>query len=140
VSGTPVTRLICHCTICHALYKQPFADVTVWWAGAIVLPEHQQIQFKRHRAPPALQRGTCAACGAPVVGSLRLASFVKLAFVPRRILLTRLRYPPPARTFFITADLRKLLTGFQKISGYWPSQLVVTRLVVRSVWGRVSDV
>lgn len=140
VSGTPVTRLICHCTRCQALYRQPFADVTVWWAGAIVLPEYQQIQFKRYRAAPALQRGACAACGAPVVGFLRLAPFVKLAFVPSANFANPAALPSPRTHIFYHRRLADAADGLLKISGYWPSQLAVTKLFARSLWGSVRDV
>ena len=45
VSGEPLARLYCHCRICQALYKQPRADVTVWWGQSVELPEGQRLQF-----------------------------------------------------------------------------------------------
>jgi hypothetical protein len=139
VSGTPVTRLICHCTICQALYKQPFADVTVWWAGAVALPEHHPIQFKRYRAPPALQRGTCGSCGAPVVGFLRLAPFLKLAFVPSANFANPAALPEPKVHIFYHHRLADVADNLPKISGYWPSEIAVTKLVVRSLWGGAGN-
>jgi len=82
VSGRPLTRLYCHCEICNALYRQPRADVTIWWGTSVEFPDNQRIQFKHYRLPPAINRGTCPSCGMPVVGFLRIAPFVQLAFVP----------------------------------------------------------
>jgi hypothetical protein len=125
--------------ICQALYRQPFADVTVWWGGAVALPEDNPVQFKQYRAPPALQRGTCASCGAPVAGFLSLAPFLKLAFVPSANLPDPAALPKPQAHIFYHRRLADAADGLPKISGYWPSQLAVTRLVVGTLWGGVGD-
>jgi hypothetical protein len=130
VIGTPVTRLYCHCTICQSVYRQPYADVTVWWAGGIRLPEAQRIEFKRYRLPPALQRGTCASCGRPVVGFLRLAPFIRLAFVPSVNVTDRSGLPAPRGHIFYHRRVSDAGDDLPKLSGYWPSELAVTRWVL----------
>ncbi len=139
VNGTPAFRLFCHCQICQAIYKQPYADVTAFWAGAISLPEGHPIQFRTYRPPPALRRGICPSCSAPVVGFLRLAPFVQLAFVPSRNVPDQAALPMPGAHIFYhrrIADANDLLP---KISGYWRSELAVTRMVFASTFRGAPD-
>ncbi len=85
VNGDPIGRFFCHCTICQKVYRKPYADVTYFWAEAIALAANQPIEFRRYRPPPASRRGTCAKCGNPVIGFLRLAPGLTLLSSPRRI-------------------------------------------------------
>ena len=139
VNGIPMTRLLCHCTICQSVYKRPFADVTAWWAGAITLPKSHSVQFKAYRAPPALRRGTCGTCGAPVVGFLRLAPFLQLAFVPSANFADQAALPNPAAHIFYHRRVTDASDNLPKVSGYWPSELTVTKLVVGSMFRSASD-
>jgi len=130
VSGRPLARLYCHCEICQALYRQPCADVTIWFGHSVELAENQRVEFKRYRLPPAINRGTCPFCGLPVVGFLRLAPFVQLAFVPamnfpRGTVLAR-----PSAHIFYHRRVKDARDRLPKISGYWPSELYATRLVL----------
>jgi len=134
-SGRPLARLYCHCQICQALYRQPRADVTIWWGQSVELPEDQRIQFKRYRLPPAISRGTCPSCGLPVVGFLRLAPFVRLAFVPAMNFPRRTGLPRPSAHIFYHRRVRDAADRLPKISGYWPSELFVTKLILASMLG-----
>jgi hypothetical protein len=132
VSGVPVWRFLCHCNICQSVYKQAFADVTAFWAGAVLLPEDNSVRFRRHRPPPALRRGTCPSCNAPVVGYLRLAPFVQLAFVPSGNFADATALPPPGAHIFYHRRVGDIPDSLPKISGYWRSELAVTRAVMGS--------
>jgi hypothetical protein len=135
VGGKPIARLYCHCRICQALYRQPRADVTIWWRQSVALPEDQPIQFKRYRLPPAISRGTCPSCGLPVVGFLRLAPFVQLAFVPAMNFPRRAGLPRPSAHIFYHRRVKDAADRLPKISGYWPSELFVTKLIVANMLG-----
>lgn len=130
VNGTPALRVFCHCQICQSVYRQPYADVTVFWAGAIALPEDHSIHFRRYRSPPALRRGTCAACGEPAVGFLRLAPLVQLAFVPSTNFPAPAALPAPGAHIFYHRRVADAADSVPKFSGYWPSELAVTRMVL----------
>jgi hypothetical protein len=139
VNGTPVLRLLCHCQICQAIYKQPYADVTAFWGGAVSLSEDHSIQFRRYRVPPALRRGTCQSCGAPVVGFLRLAPFVQLAFVPSRNVPVSAALPMPSAHIFYHRRIADEHDSLPKISGYWRSELAVTKLILASSFRGADD-
>ena len=128
IAGRPLGRFFCHCTICQAVYQQTYADVTVFWGSAVQLPEPCNLQFRRYRLPPALRRGPV--CHAPVLGFLRLAPFMQLAFVPTRNLLQRAALPDPAMHIFYHRHVAEVSDGLPKIAGYWQSELAVTRLVM----------
>lgn len=126
-----LTRFICHCQICQSLYKAPYADVTAFWAGSIKITNGGDLQYRRYRAPPALQRGICLKCGAPVLGYLRLAPLVRLAFVPTKNIRIALALPEPVAHIFYHRRQAEANDTLPKISGYWSSELAVTRLVLQ---------
>jgi len=138
VSGRPLARLYCHCQICQALYRQPGADVTIWWRRSVELDDDQRVQFKHYRLPPAINRGTCLSCGMPVVGFLRLAPFVQLAFVPAMNLPRRAALPRPSAHIFYHRRVKDVRDRLPKIGGYWPSELYASRLVLAGMVGSRS--
>ena len=139
VDGAPILRALCHCRICQSVYNQPFADVTAFWAGSISLPENNLVQFKKYRPPPALRRGTCPSCSAPVVGFLRLAPFLQLAFVPSKNFSAATALPLPSSHIFYHRRVNDAHDSLPKINGYWSSQIAVTQLVVRSMFNDAID-
>jgi hypothetical protein len=133
VSGPPIGRFLCHCQICQSIYKQPFADVITFWASAVSLPREDSVKFKRYRPPPALRRGTCASCSSPVAGFLRVAPFMRLAFVPSRNFPASAGLPLPSTHIFYHRRLGDALDSLPKISGYWSSELAVAKIVLGSM-------
>lgn len=133
VNGRALARFICHCRICQTLYKAPFADVTAFWGGAVAIAASDKVRFKRYRLPPALRRGTCVSCGAPVFGYLTIAPFVRLAFVPTRNLKGATDLPAPAIHIFYHRRVADVQDSLPKVSGYWRSELAVSRLVLRGI-------
>ena len=136
VTGRPAARLYCHCEICQALYRQPRADVTVWWGQSVVLAERQRVRFKHYRLPPAINRGTCSSCGLPVAGFLRLAPFVQLAFVPAMNFPRRAGLPRPSAHIFYHRRVKEERDRLPKVGGYWPSELCATGLIVAGMFRR----
>jgi hypothetical protein len=68
-----------------------------------------------------------------VVGFLRLATFVRLAFVPTRNFSDQSVLPAPSAHIFYHRRQVDAADELKKISGYWPSELAVTRLVLEHV-------
>ena len=136
VLGRPFARFICHCTICQSVYRAPFADVTILFRRSVVLPQIEAIRFKKYRTPPALSRGTCTSCGSPVVA---LMPFPRLAFIPAPNYPQSHKLPAPAMHIFYQSRISDVHDNLPKYSGYWPSELAVTRLVLRTVFRRGPD-
>jgi hypothetical protein len=132
-------RFVCHCTICQAVFKRPYADVVVCWAGAISLQESHAIQFKKYRLPPAVNRGLCSACDAPMVGLLRLAPFVRLAFVATSNFPDQTMLPAPAAHILFHSRVADIENTVPKHHGYWRSQLAIASLIASAVLGRKAS-
>jgi hypothetical protein len=97
VHGNPIGRFFCHCAICREVYGKPFADVTYFWAESVRLPDSRAVEFRRHRPPPAMRRGTCLKCGNPVVSLLGFPRSLALAFVPSQNFLEAAELPRAGR-------------------------------------------
>lgn len=136
VHGKPIVRMLCHCTICKQDYQRAFSDFVVFRPGAVTLPPGQDIQFRKYRKPPALSRGICSRCNNPVVGLLRLAPFVQLAFVPARNFLQQDELPAPAAHIFYHQRIEDVPDNLPKIEGYWASELAITKAVSSSMLRR----
>jgi hypothetical protein len=134
VRERPRARILCHCNVCQSVYRARFADVSVMWGGDIVLADEAAVTFRRYRAPPALRRGTCSTCGAPVVGFLGLAPFVRLAFVPSRNIPDPHALPAPAMHIFYHRRLADIEDDLPKHFGYWASQSAVARLLLPALF------
>lgn len=133
VMGESLARFYCHCTICQSLYKQPYADVTVWRAESITLSDSSDVLFKRYRSPPAIQRGTCTNCGNPVVAFLQLAPFVRLGFVPARNFAQGTDLVPSSMHIFYHRKTAEVEDALPKVDGYFASQFAVLKLLLRAL-------
>lgn len=122
----PRTRFLCHCTICQSVYRDAYADATIVRRGTI--RRYENVEFKRHRAPPSLSRGTCVSCGEPVVGMLAM-----LAFVPARIFPQEECLPEPAMHIFYHSRQADAQDELPKHSGYFASEWAVTKLALGSL-------
>ena len=129
VDGNPIGRFLCHCTICQKVYRKPFADVTYFRAHAVALSADQPVEFRRYRPPPALRRGRCARCDNPVVGFLTMVPGVTVAFVPSQNFPRQAELPAPDRHIFYHRRFADIADSIPKLSGYWPSQAHVARMV-----------
>jgi hypothetical protein len=70
---------------------------------------------------------------------LRLAPFVQLAFVPSRNFTDRTALPAPSTHIFYHRRISDVNDALPKISGYWPSECAVTRMVLRSIIHRTDE-
>jgi len=68
-----------------------------------------------------------------VIGFLRLAPFLQLAFVPSRNFADPSALPPAGAHIFYHRRVDDVNDSLPKISGYWPSELAVTRAVMGSM-------
>ena len=129
-TAKPLLRFICHCTICQAVYQKPFADIVAFRLGDVVASEAHPVSFKRHRLPPAVNRGVCPACNAPAFGHLSLLPGYGFTFVPTANLRDGVEVPGASLHSFYDRRQHDVADDLPKVSGYWPSQWAVsTRLM-----------
>jgi hypothetical protein len=69
-----------------------------------------------------------------VVGFLRLAPFVELAFVPSQNFLLPAALPAASAHVFYHRRVCDAEDSLVKVSGYWPSELAVSKMVMASLF------
>jgi hypothetical protein len=136
VSGEPIVRLLCHCTICQKVYNQPCSDVTVFWSRAVALPKPHGLRFQHYRPPPALNRGTCANCAAPMVGLMVLGPLSMAAFLPSQNFPKQDELPRPTRRIFYDRRVADIADDLPRLEGYWRSNAFVFGTLLAALAGR----
>lgn len=129
VKALPVARFICHCRVCQAYTGKPFNDVTVLRARDVVMPDPASVGWRRWRLPPNIRRGSCLACGKPVIETAGIGP-LKLVFVPTDNYSDPAVLPAPAMHIFWHRHLVEVDDGLPRFSGYLNSELQVLRLLV----------
>lgn len=135
-SGEPLVRVLCHCKICQAVYDAPYADFVIMRSQQIAKPVDPAIQFRKHRSPPAVNRGVCPSCNKPVVAFMPLAPFFGMSFVPTANLPAGAKQLEPALRTFYDRRLEDANDSLPKVSGYWSSQWAVTRRFLAALMSR----
>jgi hypothetical protein len=133
VHSKPFARFMCHCTICQNLYKKPYADFVVVNAKHVQQEKGDHLEYAKYRLPPALNRGICSECHAPLLGKLRIAPFVQLAFIPSDRFEDPNQLPEPQGHIFYHSRAKDIEDDLPKISGYWKSELAVTSAVIKGM-------
>lgn len=128
VTAAPHMRFFCHCTICQKLYKKAFADVTLLQWEHVNLADENAISFDKYRSFPAINRGTCRECSAPVMayagsGDKRLAFIAADNFEHKDVL------PEPQLHIFYDTRAAAVDDELPKYNGYIRSQLAVMKLM-----------
>ena len=126
VDEVPFARFYCHCEICQKLYDKPFADVTVVKTKHVHLAD-DQVNFKKYKMPPALDRGTCKACGKPAAGFLRGIPGLGLAFISADNFNDKTNLPAHQGHIFYHRKQAEFEDELPKLSGYLSSELAVCK-------------
>ena len=122
-TGTPLFRILCHCTICQRFNDAPFADVIVYRAQDVALPEPGAVNFETYKPPPNVQRGKCASCGQPAVEVFAAPVLPKLVMVPRSMLRPDAKAPKPVAHIFYDKRISDAADELPKHEGFVRSQL-----------------
>ncbi|MBL4608930.1 MAG: GFA family protein [Pseudomonadales bacterium] len=133
VLGKPIIRALCHCEICQDFNQSPYADITVFYAKDIMLPENNCVTFKTYSAPPAVQRGKCSACGNPAIEFMNMPLFPKLSIIPSANISETVTLPEPAFHSFYHRRISDMDDNLPKYSGYIKSQLAFGKHLVSAM-------
>ena len=134
-SGSPLFRLICHCSICQRFNDAAYADVAVFRAKDVETPADGLVEYERMRPPPNVQRGSCASCGAPAIELFHSPLMPKLTMVPVQNVGAVETLPEPAAHIFYETRVGDAADELPKYEGYWRSQLLFGRLLMKSLIG-----
>ena len=127
ISGPPLFRIVCHCSICRAYNEAPYADLLVYRARDVSLPEPGLVRARAWRPPPNVRRGTCTRCGKPALERFRAPPLPSLTMFSSANLQGAL--PPVAAHMFYDSRIADVDDGLPRHSGYWPSQWAFLKLV-----------
>ena len=130
MTGEPLLRFRCHCTICQGVYGKPYADIVAVRSSQISQPVDPKVVFRKLSAPPAVNRGVCPDCNKPVVGFLPLVPYFGIAFVPADNFAPDTILPQPAFHTFYDKRTEDVDNRYPKISGFIPSQWAVLSKVL----------
>ncbi|MEN1726936.1 MAG: GFA family protein [Pseudomonadota bacterium] len=127
ISGQPLFRMRCHCTICQRFNQAPFADVVIFRADDVGLPAEGTVDYQSYKAPPNVQRGRCAACGQAAFERFEMALFPKLRMVPAALLPSD-ELPDVRFDAFYDKRVRDIEDNKPKHEGFWASQRAFLQL------------
>lgn len=135
LTALPRHRFFCHCTMCQAVYRAPFADVTVIRADRVAIDTPEAIAFARYKSPPAIERGTCARCGTPVVATADMPLSPRLAFIAAKNFDDADMLPPPSMHIHYGTRGADIEDALPKRSGPLASQLAAMRPILGAIFG-----
>jgi hypothetical protein len=96
----------------------------------------EDVEFRRHRPPPALRRGACRHCGLPLASFLRSVPFVQVASMPSMNFPSQSRLPEPGFHIFYHRRVADIDDELPKYSGYWKSAWVTGKHVIAALMHR----
>ncbi len=132
VKGLPLLRGYCHCTICQEFNQAPFADISIYRAKDVVLPDPESLEYRAYRPPPAVQRGKCRTCETPAVEVMQIFPLPKLVIVPTENLHEDSVVEPSLHTFY-NSRVSDIEDDLPKVSGYLKSQIAFGHKLVASL-------
>lgn len=125
IVGKPLTRVICHCTICQEFNDADYADVTIFSSKDVNIDNIESIDFREYKAPPAVQRGKCATCNKPAIELLDLPLLPNLTMVPSSIIPSDFKLADPVSHIFYHSRKHDVEDAIPKYSGFLKSQLAL---------------
>ncbi|MFT4763730.1 MAG: hypothetical protein ACI9OH_000820 [Oleispira sp.] len=135
VTKPPMLRFHCHCTICQALYQQPFSDVTVMWAKDAKLTKSEHVEYQRPGL--LLKRGLCTQCQQPIFATMTLFPGLKFAFVPGNRYDDQADLPHASAHIFYHRSQSERDDGLLKVRGFIKSELAISWLIMKSAFAQL---
>ena len=82
ITGKPVFRMLCHCTLCQQFNQAPHADILIFKSHQVIAPEGGVVSFSTYKRPPNVQRGKCSQCHQAAIEVFNMPLMPKLTMVP----------------------------------------------------------
>lgn len=133
-TAAPICRAYCHCTICQNFNNADYADVTAYYAKDVILADESAVEFKVHKQPPLLRRGTCINCNKPAIEKLSIPLMPKLVLIPSGNIDNGERLPDPVMHIFYDKHVQAFDDGLKKYRGFLPSQIGFSVALIKSIF------
>lgn len=131
VTGKPIIRAVCHCSICQEFNQAAFADITAFYADDVDVPEGSDIEFKTYtKSPTAVPRGKCKQCGKPAIEQMNIPGFPKMILIPSDNFADQSVLPAASLHMFYHRRVANLNDGIPKYSSFLSSQLGFVRYLI----------
>ena len=137
VSGKPILRAFCHCTICQAYNNAPYADITLFRSSDVVMPQKRSVEFNSYKFPPIVQRGKCVSCGKAAVEYLNVFPMPKIIIVPSHNIDDKAFVPDASFHVFYDKRVSDIQDELPKYNGYLKSELAFGHKLISSLLGSV---
>lgn len=136
IKGEPITRFKCHCTICQEFTQKGYSDVTLFRADQVEVIAGESIEYKKYKSPPAVDRGKCKQCDKPALEFLHLPLMPSIAIVPSYNIAELSKVPEQWFHVFYHRRLQDAEDGFEKVSGFFKSQLAILKSVMPKLFSK----
>ena len=131
ITGKPLLRGYCHCTICQEFNQADRADISLYRAKDIAMPEESRVEYKAYTSPPMVYRGKCVECQQPAIEYISLPLMPKLVIVPTFNIKNQASLPKPQFHLFYRSRVGDSDDGLPKYDGYFKSQLSLMAALIR---------
>lgn len=133
ISGDPLFRAFCHCTICQSFNRSDYADILVMRTKDVSAPPPDRVAFKTYRQPPIVSRGQCTACGSAVMETLTIPAFPNLSIIPVQTMAAATSLPDGAFHMFYDRRVTDINDELPKRTGYLASQWAFASALLRAL-------
>ena len=127
VSGEPIVRFFCHCSICQKKYDAPFADVVLFKLSDVTMPD-QAVSYGRYKRFVAIDRGICDHCHKPVMAKMGKDD-KGYAFITAQNFTEPEALPKSAMHVFYGTRKTEIQDALPKHSNWFSSQLAFLKLL-----------
>jgi hypothetical protein len=136
IIGEPLFRGYCHCTICQEFNQTDFADICLYRAKDIVMPENCKVEYKTYASPAMVYRGKCVLCKQPAVEYISSPLMPTLVIVPSSNIKDQDVLPSSLLHIFYHSRVRGVEDLLPKYEGYLTSQFALFRCLIRGYFSR----
>lgn len=127
VSGEPIVRFFCHCTICQKKYDAPFADVVLFKLSDVTMPD-RAVSYGRYKRFVAIDRGICDHCHKPVMAKMGKDD-KGYAFITAQNFTEPEALPKSAMHVFYGTRKTDMQDALPKYSNWFSSQMAFLKLL-----------
>lgn len=130
----PLFRAFCHCSICQKFNNAEYGDIVFFRSSDVKVFGEENSNFKYHKFPPLLSRGSCGGCCQPTHEYLRIFPLPKLTVIPvKNFEDMSVIIPNPAMHIFYESRVTDHNDGVPKFSGYLSSQLSLSQQMLSNL-------
>jgi len=131
ITGEPIIRFHCHCTICQRQYDSPSVDVALFRLDDVQLPADHGIVFVRLKRFGAVDRGRCPRCEKPILATMGEGA-KGFGFVAARNFAHPERLPAPEMHVFYNTRVAAVDDDLPKFNNALTSRFAFIRRMLGS--------